>query len=1236
MPTDGYLNFDTKLNTSGFENGSEKIDDEAKKTADSVAKEVEKAAEKAKSAIDSVDGSKVNVDVEVDSERGAAAASEAVRETASAAQEASADAKAAIQDILADTELTAQEKAVKIAEVYREQGDDMSTAMRKAMSSINAAAEGSNKKVVRSEKKLSTELKSIFSGIESAFKKAFKRSGDSAYKSVNDLSSKLKPLFGKISAAAAAAFSVRTLANYAKAAQEAYTAQLEAETKLGQVMSHALGATQEQIQATKEWSSELQKTGVIGDEIQLAGLQELATYLENADSLKKMNVVLNDMLAQQYGYNATADSAVTISTMLGKVLEGQTSALSRYGYSFTDAQERLLKYGTEEQKVATLAEVVEASVGGMNEALAKTPTGRLKQLSNTMGDIKEQFGQATTNVKSLFVPALERLAAQLARIAELAVRASEAIASVFGISLDNSAAVAGNISDSVAAQEDLTDAVEETVKAQNKSLAGFDKINTLSSQTAQEASTGAGSSSSYLSVDIDETPVEKKLDSISEKLKELAEPVKIAWELNGDTLISSAKYAVDSIKGLIGSIGDSLEEVWTNGSGERFVGNIITLFGDVLGIIGDIAAALKNAWEDDGRGTALIQSHYDKLNELLELIHTIADSFRESWNDGHGVAIISKYLEISTGINNIWKNLFLNVKKTWKKYGKRIFDDIFTVAENILGTISDIIDDTANWAKKVDLSPLAEATAELLEALDPFTGAVGEGLEWFYNNVLLPLAGWVLKEAVPRGLGILKGAIQTLTALIEGAEPTLKYLWEDFLKPLGEWTGEIVTEELDELEESLEKIAAFARDNPDLATYLAALGVGVAVGGAKGAAVVSIAEIIAQIAAIRENWDDIKSVMEEDGGFFKFTHNWLGELFAGKIEGTFLEEPAKAMVQFGKDWDDFWGNIGATVGTWIEKIAKKLVKFGEDWDNFWGVTVVDALWNAAGKVGSVLSSVVGFFKNALKKIKETFAGIGEWFGKKAGAIKTVFADMPAWFKEKFDDAWNKIKSAFSGIGEWFGEKSGTIKTTFAGMPAWFKEKFGDVWDKIKSAFSGVGEFFGKKSGEVKSPFGSIGGWFKEKFDTVYDKITEAFSGLKGFFSGLWTDIKVAARDALNGLIDMVEQTINYPISGALTLASKVGVDLPIDYIHIPRIPALATGTVIPANYGRFLAMLGDNKRETEVVSPLSTIEQAVANALQKHGGGGESVIHVHVDLDGREIGKVAVKAVNNDNARKGK
>ena len=181
-----------------------------------------------------------------------------------------------------------------------------------------------------------------------------------------------------------------------------YAAQIEAETKLEQVMQNTMNATAADVEVIKELCSAQQELGIIGDEIQLAGAQELATYLEKRSSLEALIPVMNDMVAQQYGFNATQESAAQIATMMGKVMEGQVSALSRYGYSFTDAQAEILKFGTEEERAATLAEVVSQSVGGVNQALAKTPYGKFKQLTNSLGDLKEQFGAVAAKIQPVY------------------------------------------------------------------------------------------------------------------------------------------------------------------------------------------------------------------------------------------------------------------------------------------------------------------------------------------------------------------------------------------------------------------------------------------------------------------------------------------------------------------------------------------------------------------------------------------------------------------------------------------------------------------------------------------------------------------------------------------------------------------------------------------------------------------------------------------------------------------
>ena len=172
----------------------------------------------------------------------------------------------------------------------------------------------------------------------------------------------------------------------------AYSVQETAERKVAQVMRNTMDATEAEIESIKKLCAVQQDLGVIGDEVQMAGAQELATYLEKKSSLEKLIPVMNDMLAQQYGLEASQESAATIATMLGKVMEGQTQALSRYGYSFDETQEKILKFGTEEERAAVLAEVVSQSVGGMNQALAQTDSGKAKQVANTIGDIKEKTG----------------------------------------------------------------------------------------------------------------------------------------------------------------------------------------------------------------------------------------------------------------------------------------------------------------------------------------------------------------------------------------------------------------------------------------------------------------------------------------------------------------------------------------------------------------------------------------------------------------------------------------------------------------------------------------------------------------------------------------------------------------------------------------------------------------------------------------------------------------------------
>ena len=249
-------------------------------------------------------------------------------------------------------------------------------------------------------------MKDMLSGPLRNMAGAFDKVSDEATNAANKVS-----LFEKMSMGAFGINniigSVQTAINAVQQFTEANQVQQEAEAKLALVMRNTMSASDAEIQSIKDLTAAQQQLGIVGDEVQLAGSQELGTYLEQTESLKKLIPVMNDMIAQQYGYSATQESAVNIATMMGKVMEGQVGALSRYGYKFDEAQEKILKFGTEAEKVATLAEVIGESVGGMNEALAQTPEGRMKQLGNTLGDVKEQIGSSIIMLASSFMPVLQ-------------------------------------------------------------------------------------------------------------------------------------------------------------------------------------------------------------------------------------------------------------------------------------------------------------------------------------------------------------------------------------------------------------------------------------------------------------------------------------------------------------------------------------------------------------------------------------------------------------------------------------------------------------------------------------------------------------------------------------------------------------------------------------------------------------------------------------------------------------
>lgn len=168
--------------------------------------------------------------------------------------------------------------------------------------------------------------------------------------------------------------------------------QIAAERKLETVMQERMGANSEMIDSVKSLLSAQQEIGVIGDEVAMAGAQQLATFLNSGESLKTLIPAMENLAAQQKDYNVTQSDMVNIGNLMGKAMQGQVRALSWVGITFDENQEKILKSNDEQAKAAVLAEILTQNVGEMNAALLATPGGQVANLKNAWGDMGEEIG----------------------------------------------------------------------------------------------------------------------------------------------------------------------------------------------------------------------------------------------------------------------------------------------------------------------------------------------------------------------------------------------------------------------------------------------------------------------------------------------------------------------------------------------------------------------------------------------------------------------------------------------------------------------------------------------------------------------------------------------------------------------------------------------------------------------------------------------------------------------------
>lgn len=108
---------------------------------------------------------------------------------------------------------------------------------------------------------------------------------------------------------------------------------------------------------------------------------------------------------------------------------------------------------------------------------------------------------------------------------------------------------------------------------------------------------------------------------------------------------------------------------------------------------------------------------------------------------------------------------------------------------------------TENMFKNINWDKLNKSLSGLFKAVEPFAENIGNGLLWFYENVLTKIAEYTVNNLLPPFLDSLSNSISALDTVLEGVGETFKWFFKEGLTKIGEFTGGKLTDFLNKLKE---------------------------------------------------------------------------------------------------------------------------------------------------------------------------------------------------------------------------------------------------------------------------------------------------------------------------------------------------------------------------------------------------------------------------------------------------
>ena len=371
-------------------------------------------------------------------------------------------------------------------------------------------------------------------------------------------------------------------------------------------------------------------------------------------------------------YNISQDLAYI---KLKSVFTGETETLKDLGvvmtqsaldqYALANGYGKTTSAMTEQEKVALRLAFVQKQLSAASGDFIRTSdswANQVRVMQLQLQSLKATVGQGLINI---FTPVLKVINILLGKLATLANafksftelitgKKSSGQTSGGGAGLGGSDAIAdtadayGNAADNASkladSTEDVADATKDAAKAAKGYLSPLDEINRYSTQDASStasktpSTSGSGSGGTslpsavsnvdYGKVAEGETALDKmskSAEKLAKLLKKLWKPFQDAWKKEGKNTIDAANIALSGIAKLAKSVGKSLVEVWTNGTGTTMLTTMLRIAQNVLKTIGNIASGFADAWNKNNVGTQIIQNIADALVVVMQFIEKIAE-----------------------------------------------------------------------------------------------------------------------------------------------------------------------------------------------------------------------------------------------------------------------------------------------------------------------------------------------------------------------------------------------------------------------------------------------------------------------------------------------------------------------------------------------------------------------------------------------------------------------------------